>query len=168
MSHVVCSKIRISDLDILKKVIADKFPKLKFHEGTTEYKWFGRYASDYHQQDAAYFDGIDPKDYGTCAHMISMENVNYQIGVVDRGDGTFTIIWDFYGGDYTNHPVYKTGGHGMPDGMAITNHIGQNAEHLMSAYAHEYAIQFAARNGYMVHESYDDEGNLVLEMTGMQ
>lgn len=150
MSHVICSKVRISDLEILKKAL-DKFPKLKWHEGKKKYAWYGRYANDYHKEDAAYHDGINPKDYGKCSHAISMPGVSaYEIGVVEREDGTYSLIWDFYN-----------------SGKEISNYIGKSAELLMAEYSREFILDYASRNGFLMNEYTDGEGNLVLDMTAV-
>lgn len=160
MSHIVCSRVRITDLGILKKAL-EKFPKLKFNEGVTRYKWYGRYANDYHLEDAAYHDGISPKDYGKCSHMISMEGANYQIGVVDRGDGSFTLIWDFYGRKYNGVTPMRD----RHDGPEITDYLGHSAELLTAEYSREFIHDFATRNGFIMNETTDADGNLVLDMT---
>lgn len=151
MSHMVCSKVRITDLEILKKAL-EKFPKLKWKEGQTKYKWFGRYADDYHDEDAAYKDGIRTKDYGKkCAHAISMPGESdYEIGVVEREDGSYSLVWDFYG-----------------SGQAISNYIGKGAELLMTEYSREFILDYAARNGFIMNEYTDSDGNLVLDMTAV-
>lgn len=150
MSHVVCSKVRITDLDILKKAL-EKFPKLKWHENKTHYAWYGRYANDYHAQDAAYHDGIKPDDYGKCSHCISMPGEShYEIGVVEREDGSYTLIWDFYS-----------------TGRMISNYIGKGAELLMAEYSREFIHDYATKNGFIMNEYTDSEGNLVLDMTAV-
>lgn len=150
MSHVVCSKVRISDLEILKKAL-EKFPKLKWHEGKNKYRWYGSYANDYHKEDAAYHDGIKPEDYGKCAHCISMPGEShYEIGVVERDDGTYSLIWDFYG-----------------TGVCISDYIGKGAEHLMAEYSREFILDYASRNGFLMNEYTDSDGNLVLDMTAV-
>lgn len=146
MSHVVCSSIIINDLDALKKAVA-RFPKLKWNDKKT-FKWFGDWRNDYSAKDAAYKNGIDPDQYGTCDVCIQMEGVKYEIGVVRRKDGQgWSLVWD-----------------NVCDGYRLTELLGAHAEKLTSAYAEEYIRQFAERNGFIMEQTEDDEG-LVLTMT---
>jgi hypothetical protein len=146
MSHVVCSSVVITDLYILKKALA-KFPKLKWEDKKT-YSWYGQWANDYDRQDAAYKNGIDVDDYGKCDACLQMDGIGYEIGIVRRRDGEgWSIVWDHY-----------------RDGKRLSEYIGRNAEHLMAAYSEEYTRQFAERNGFILEEQIDGEGNLVLTM----
>lgn len=140
MSHVVSSKVVITDIECLKKVLK-KFPKLKFHEGRKTYEWFGSWMDDYDAADAAYKNGIDPDDYGKCEHAISMEGSDYEIGVTKRKDGEgFSLVWDFF-----------------DSGKKISDYIGDSAEKLMTEYSTEYCRQFAEASGMMVNQSSDEE-----------
>lgn len=146
MSHVVCSSVIVTDLDILKKALS-KFPKLKWLDKKT-YKWWGSWADDYSKEDAAYKNGIDVKDYGKCEACLQMDGVKYEIGIVRRKDGEgWSIVWDHY-----------------DDGKKLSKYIGRNAEHLMAAYSEEYVRHFAELKGFILEEQIDSEGNLVLIM----
>jgi hypothetical protein len=72
----------------------------EFLRNQTTYKWVGRWFNDYSEADAAYLQGIDPKDYGKCLHAIRVKgNPNaFEIGVVKNptGDG-YRLIFDFIG-----------------------------------------------------------------------
>jgi hypothetical protein len=147
MSHVVSSAVVITDLECLK-VALKKFPQLRWREGQTNHAWYGSWQDDYSQQDAAYKNGIPPKDYGKCEHAIHMDGVDYEIGVVKRRDGEgYSLVWDFFG-----------------SGKKISKCIGDSAEKLMIEYQSHYIRQFADANGMMLDQSTDSEGNLVLTL----
>lgn len=130
MSHVVCSRIIITDLDLLKKALAD-FPKLKWNKDKKTYKWWGRWEDDYAAKDAAYKNGIDVDQYGKCDVCIQMDGVEYEIGVVKRKDGQgWSLVWD-----------------NVCDGEILSRYIGRNGEKLMTAYAEAYARRFAEQRG---------------------
>lgn len=148
MSHVVCSQIIIHDLDLLKKALS-MFPKLFWNENKKTFNWFGEWANDYRANDAAYKNGIDVDQYGTCDVCIQMEGVFYEIGVVRRKDGQgWSLVWDHYA-----------------DGMNLSEYIGRNGELLTTAYAEEYIREYAERNGFIMDQQEDGDGNLVLTMT---
>jgi hypothetical protein len=147
MSHVVCSKIIITDLGILKKAVA-RLGGLKWSKKKT-FEWYGRWMKDYSAHNAAYRNGIDADQYGTCDACIQMSGVSFEIGVVRRKDNQgWSLVWDNYG-----------------SGQALSKHIGNNGEKLMAAYSEEYIRQFAEQQGFLMEEQIDDEGNLVLTMS---
>jgi hypothetical protein len=148
MSHVVCSQIIINDLEALKKAVS-KFPKLKWNESKKTFTWYGDWRNDYAAKDAAYKNGIDVDQYGKCDVCIQMKGVEYEIGVVRRKDGQgWTLVWDHYA-----------------SGIGLSHYIGRNGENLTTAYAEEYIRDFAERNGFIMDQQEDGEGNLVLTMT---
>jgi len=148
MSHVVCSQIIINDLDALKKAVA-MFPELKWNENEKTFNWYGEWFNDYSARDAAYRNGIDVDQYGKCDVCIQMKGVNYEIGVVRRKDGEgWSLVWDNVG-----------------DGYRLTELLGKHAEKLTVAYAEEYIRSFSERNGFLMDQTEDSEGNLVLTMT---
>lgn len=131
MSHVSCVNVVIKDLDALRKVATDL--GLDFVEGQTTYKWFGKWVRDYHQDDAAYKHGIDPKNYGKCDHVIRIagDDTAYEVGVVKHPDGSYRVIWDFFG-----------------PGQRLCPFIGTKGERLLQGYAKEVAVQALAKKGY--------------------
>jgi hypothetical protein len=147
MSHVVCSKIVISDLELLKKAVA-ALGGLTWNESKKNFNWYGEWVNDYSAKDAAYKNGIDVDQYGTCDVCLQMPGVNYEIGIVKRRDGTgWSLVWD-----------------NVSDGATLTRHIGRNGEKLMAEYAKAYIRDFAERNGFVMETSEDSEGNQVLTM----
>lgn len=146
MSHVVASEIAFTDLDLLKKVIAAFFPKLEWVDKKT-YEWVGRWYKDYHEEDAAYKRGIDPKDYGKCEAALHMDGVNFEIGVCKRKDGNgYSLVWDFVG-----------------DGHKLSEYIGDNAEKLACAYSEQYLVDYGMTAGYMGNRT-EDEENIYIEL----
>lgn len=84
---------------------------LEFVPGVTQFKWVGQWYNDYHAADAAYKQGIDPKDYGKCEHIFRFkpsmheeetfaahpEQRPNEIGLARKPDGSLAPIFDFYG-----------------------------------------------------------------------
>jgi Protein of unknown function (DUF1257) len=150
MSHVVCSSIIINDLDALRKAVA-RFPNLIFNEKKKTFNLYGEWVNDYSAQDAAYKNGIDVDQYGKCDVCIQMEGVKYEIGVVRRMDGQgWSLVWDNVG-----------------DGHKLTSLLGAHAQTLTTAYAEEYIRKFAERNGFIMEEQADENGDLMLTMTAV-
>jgi hypothetical protein len=94
MSHVACIDIEITDLEALESACERLGWKLVKEAKT--FKWFGKWVDDYHSQDAAYHHGINPEDYGKCAHKIKVPGCGYEIGLLEQEDGSFKAIFDFY------------------------------------------------------------------------
>jgi hypothetical protein len=90
MSHVARIDLVITDLDALKKA-TEELGGI-FHHGKTTYEWFGTHVGDYPLPP-----GIRREDLGYCNHVISAPGVSYEIGVRQMPDGTFTLLFDFYG-----------------------------------------------------------------------
>jgi len=82
---------------------------------------------------AAYKNGISPKGYGKCEHAISVPGSNYDIGVVRKSNGNYTLVWDFYG-----------------TGQVITRTVGRGCEELLQLYGVHKAILEARRRGCRV------------------
>lgn len=148
MSHVVCSKIIITDLDILRRAV-ERLGKLKWNPDKKTFHWYGTWVNDYHKDDAAYKNGIDTEDYGKCDVCLQMEGVQYEIGVMRRNDGQgWSLVWDY-----------------VDDGYKLQDVIGKAGEKLMALYAEEYIHDYAIRNGFMMQQGTDDEGNITLTLT---
>lgn len=151
MSHVVTSPVIITDLECLWEALK-KFPKIKVHKKST-YHWYGKWVKDYHNEDAAYKNGIDPADYGKCEFALHMNGVTYEAGVCKRKDGKgYSIVWDFFS-----------------DGRKISEYLGTGAEKLMVAYQQAYIQKFAAAEGMaMQTNESNDEVTIELEMADTQ
>jgi hypothetical protein len=141
MSHVAKVDTVILDLELLKQ--AAKACGLEFRENQKTYRWYGRWVNDYHGADAAYKQGIDPKNYGKCTHAIAVRGnpSAYEIGVVKNptGDG-YLLIWDFY-----------AGGYGLQDC------IGRDGSKLLDQYSKLATIQHAEQQGWTWEEVTDPE-----------
>jgi hypothetical protein len=135
MSHLTCSKIAITDLDLLKKTIAG-FGGLEFKENKDQFKWY------YGKEEAE-------ERFGKCEHAISIKGAGcgYEIGLVKNKEGPgWKMAFDPY------------------DGVAARI-VGANCEKVMSAYAETYIRDHAERNGFIMEQTTDEEGNLCLTMT---
>lgn len=147
MSHVVSSEVNPNDLTILKQAVA-LFPKLRWKENQTTYRWVGKWYDDYDANDAAYKRGIDPSQYGKCSHCIELDGCAFDIGVTKRKDGDgYSLVWDFIG-----------------QGHKINDYIGANAEKLMCEYSRLYCEQYALAAGYVSNTTEDDE-YITVELT---
>jgi hypothetical protein len=135
MSHLVCSQISILDLDILRKAIAG-FGGLKWNEGATKFYSYGD-------------TGRTKSEHGTCEHSITVEKADrgFQIGVIKRNDGEgWTLAFD-----------------PMDNGVLKT--VGGQSSKLMSAYSEAYIRDWSERNGFMVDQSVDKDGNIEMVLT---
>lgn len=150
MSHLTCSKIKIMDLDILKKAVAG-FGGLRFNENV---KTFESYYCHRKSKEAGMALDGQINRLGTLEHSISILNgskVNqgrgYEIGVIKSKDGEgFVLMFDPY--DSTNARI-----------------VGAQCEKVMSAYAEAYCSDFAEKSGFLMEQALDDEGNIVITMT---
>lgn len=132
MSHLICSKIRITDLEILKKAVAG-FKGLKWNEGAKQFVSYGD-------------TGTTKSEFGTCEHSITIEGATFQIGVAKLKDGTgYGLLFDPY------------------DGIGASK-VGRECELVSAAYGEAFVRDFAERNGFMVEQTTDSEGNLQLEL----
>jgi len=146
MSHVARLDIQIKDLNALKE--ACKACGLQWKEGQKTHKWYGRWVNDYHGNNAAYKKGIDPKNYGKCEHAIGVPGNSqaYEIGVVKMPDGTYSLIWDFWGG-----------GHGL---QALA---GDNCSNLVKSYVTNVTKKKLAAQGYTCQTIQNKDGVVKLE-----
>jgi hypothetical protein len=143
MSHVVVMKTRILRLDALRKAVEKLGGTLQLGQKT--YRWYGRWMDDYHENDAAYRQGIKVEDYGTCDHAISFPGCSYEVGVVQQGQ-EYALVWDYV--DY-----------GLRDKLG-----GEKAERLMQAYGVEAAILTAEEEGYVYEgQTVQEDGSIRLE-----
>ena len=102
MSHVASVDLVCQDVDAIEVACAELSKqlgrKVTFRRGQKTWRYYGRWVNDYHGGDAAYKHGIDPKDYGKGEHAISIDGVEYEIGVVKNPNGPgYVLIYDFFG-----------------------------------------------------------------------
>lgn len=134
MSHLICSQIRIKDLDILRKAIAG-FGGLSWNEGATTFRSYSKGESLDEQVKAG---------GGTCQHSISIAGATYQIGVVKRDDGEgYSLLFD----PYDTNAAFK---------------VGNACEKVTVAYAESLIRDECERHGFMIEESVDSEGAKIL------
>lgn len=133
MSHVSTVEIDVNDLESLR--VACKALGLEFVEGQTTYRWYGKWVQDYSEGDAAYKNGIDPKDYGKCEHAIRLPNNPnaYEVGVARRADGKLTLVWDLWSG-----------------GKGLEAVIGKNGSKLRQEYSLQVGTRALLRKGFRV------------------
>ncbi len=136
MSHVSSSAVIIKDIAALREAVK-QFPELTFVEGQKTYEWYGHWANDFGRDDAAYKrHGIDPKDYGKCSHAIKVAGTTWEIGVVERKQGGYALVWDFYGSQ----------------GRPINAVVGEQGTKLATQYSRFATINSAKRNGFWVQQ----------------
>lgn len=128
LSHVAAVLAEIDSIPALEAACNEL--GLTFVHGQKTWKWFGQWVNDYHGQDAAYKHGIDPKEYGKCAHAIKVPGTAYEIGVKQLPNGKYQMIYDFYG-----------------PGRQIVNAIGKGCETLVKHYGLNRAQLVARAKG---------------------
>jgi hypothetical protein len=148
MSHVAAIKTEITDLEALKRACGEL--GLTFMEGQTNYAWYGHWVGDYHGEDAAYKQGIDPSQYGKCAHAIKVPGSGYEIGVVKLPNGNYTLIYDFFG-----------------PGRKIMESLGKGCEKLVQHYGLNKAQILARAKGLITQRKIQNNGDVKLVITGV-
>lgn len=113
MSHVATIELEIKDLGSLSAACEEL--GLEFKDGQKTFKWYGRWANDYAAENAAYKNGIDPKDYGKCEHAIAMKGNKhaYEIGLCKvKGKEGYILAFDFFA--QQNNITRLAGGETLP------------------------------------------------------
>lgn len=145
MSHVVAHpEICFTDFDALASACEEL--GLEFRQGQKTWKYWGSWANDYHQADAAYKHGIKPEDYGKGVHAIAVkgDSTAYEIGLVPSKDGNgFIPVYDFYG-SY---------------GKKIQDKAGKDLEKLRGKYAEHGIRATAQREGKAVRKVVTPQGH---------
>lgn len=149
MSHVATIEVEVKSLKALKMACINL--GLEFVEGQRTYKWYGKWVNDYHGNDAAYKHGIKPEDYGKCDHAIRIpgDTKAYEIGVIRQPNGSYTIVYDFWG-----------------PGRALKSYIGEDGNRLKQEYAIAAAVLAAHAKGMVVQRVNQPNGAVRLIMTG--
>jgi len=149
VSHVSKVNLVIQDLECLKA--AAKSLGLEFRENQKTYKWYGQWVGDYSGPDAAYQQGIDPKEYGKSEHAIGVPGNDkaYEIGVVKNKDGKgYALVADFW-----------------MKGYGLEALAGQNSSKLVQAYAKEVATKNLKSKGFFVKSFKGQDGDILLKAT---
>lgn len=111
MSHISTVEVFVSDLAALKEACTER--GWVFHEGKRTYRYYGQWVDDtplphgFFTEEEEYLRvlGMSKAErcrymnerLGKCDHAISIPGCTYEIGVKARGDGTYTLVWDFWG-----------------------------------------------------------------------
>ena len=136
--HISTVKLEVRSLEALK--LACQRLGLEFREGQTTYAWFGYFVGY-----APLPEGFTQEDMGHCVHAISVPGANYEVGVVFR-DGVYKLLWDSWG----------SGG--------LEAALGKDCNKLRQAYGVEAAKLEAARQGYSVWETQEEDGAVKLHV----
>ena len=93
MSHIAIIQLEVTDLQSL--ALAAQLCGLEFVPAQTTYKWFGHWVGD-----SPLPEGIDVDQLGKCSHAIRVPGnaAAYEIGVVAKPGGGYTLLWDFWAG----------------------------------------------------------------------
>jgi hypothetical protein len=147
MSHVVSIKCEIKDLAALEDALKE-FKGAKLVRDVKTYRWFGQWMNDYGANDAAYKQGIDPKDYGKCEHRIELSGCGYDIGLVKKGDG-FVPVCDFWG-----------------TGQVLQQTFGNNLSGLIQQYGVAKAVRLLKQKGaYGIQKTVQKDGTIKINAT---
>ncbi|MEA3207834.1 MAG: hypothetical protein QOE70_891 [Chthoniobacter sp.] len=142
MSHVTNIDITIKDLAALKGAVAEL--GAQWREGQQRYQWYGHHVGDYPLPA-----GMTEADLGKCSHAIRLPGCEYEIGVVQKGNG-YTLAFDFWG-----------------PGQKLKTHFGDGLARLKQIYGVHKATAAARAKGYMVQRKPQPNGAIKLVVTGI-
>jgi hypothetical protein len=151
MSHVAKIKIEVRSLSAL--IEAANRCGLEFRENQKSYRWYGRSEGDYPLPE-----GITADQLGRCDHALCIPGNPraYEIGIKDMGNGTYSLLWDFWQG-----------------GFGLVACVGQNGDTLVSEYALQAAQEAANQQGWYTERQADslviyhpDGGTITVDATG--
>ena len=149
MSHLVSVDVEFDDLSALGGGCTSI--GWEFLEGQTTYKYAGYWADDSPVPDGIWspeqtatvraMSHAERKAWmeahlGRCEHAIRVPGANYEVGIVRKHNGKWTMLWDWW----------SAGGLLAPMG-------GQDGRVLKRAYAAERTKQWARRQGFRVQET---------------
>lgn len=138
MSHIVEIKMIINDLASLRKAVSAD-PRLEIREKKT-YKWYGTSVGNYPLPEGVTVDML-----GKCEFAIGVVgNPNaYEVGVIKKKDGTYTLMGDFYAGGFGLCEVVGEKTKEDPS--------GNNFFKLANSYAAQVAAKSMRKKGYAVN-----------------
>lgn len=145
MSHVVSSSVIIKDLDCLADAVKSMGALLV--RNVKKYNWFGEHVGDYPMPA-----GVTKDQLGKCDHVIRLPGVNYEIGVVKQADGTYRMLFDFYGSGGTSH-----------DGNKLKEHFGDGLSILQNTYNEATIVKTAKSHGFTVTKKVLPNGDIALK-----
>jgi hypothetical protein len=143
MSHIATIKTELRDLDALKSACIEL--GAQFVEGQTQYKWFGAHMGDYPVPE-----GIRQDQLGKCTHVIRVPGVEYEVGVVQKSTGHWTLAYDFWG-----------------PGQGLLKKFGPDCQRLVQLYGIHKAIREATRHGHQVHRRQQQDGSIKLSISAL-
>jgi hypothetical protein len=137
-SHVAEIDLEVRDLDALER--ACHRLGLEFRWGQKSYRWWGTHVGDYPLPA-----GFTVDDLGKCSHAIAIPNNSqaYEVGVVQKADGSYGLLWDFIGGGYGLEAV-----------------VGSECKKLTDEYSIAVAESSAAAQGWLCERT--SEGALTI------
>jgi hypothetical protein len=135
MSHV--STIKLKVMDALCLDIAMNKLGLERRDKQT-YRWYGRYMAD-----SPLPEGVTITQLGKCdfAYGIPGSNKAYEIGVVQKADGSFSLLWDYW-----------------QNGFGLQEAIGENGCKLISEYEAQVFNSHMTAQGYEMQEQVLEDG----------
>ncbi len=139
MSHITAITVQIKSLAALRAAVAEF--GAEFIEGKTTYEWYGRTTGPVPA-------GLKAEELGKCSHVIRIPGVKYEIGVVHRPDGTYTLAYDSWG-----------------DGQGLLKKFGEGCGKLVQSYAVHTATMAAKAKGMLVRRQTQDNGAIKLVIT---
>jgi hypothetical protein len=146
MSHVSTIPAEVRDLDGLRA--ACRRMGWEFREGQKSYAWYGRYVGD--TQLPEHLRGLTNEELGRCDHAIRVPGASYEVGVVEKADGSgYELRWDYYSA-----------------GGLIQKLGGESAPVLLQAYALGCAQIDLEAQGYQVTEQVLADGTVRLSAVG--
>ena len=92
-------------------------------------------------------EGFSKHDLGKCDHAFGFDGASYEVGVIRKNDGTYTILWDFY----------------SPGGL-LPHMGGDTADKFRQAYALEKTKIEARKKGMIVREKTLPNGAIQLSI----
>lgn len=149
MSHVTKIKIQIKSLEALRR--AAETCGLIMREQST-YRWYGRSVGDYPLPE-----GITESQLGKCDYALSIPGNPraYEVGVMGMGDGTYSLLWDFWNGGY-----------------GLQAAIGNDGHRLVTEYTLEAAQEAAQAQGWYTEREaeslkiYHPDGMITVDASG--
>jgi hypothetical protein len=149
VSHLTKIQLDVHDLDALKAAAARFAGELVAQK---TYNWYGQHIGDYPMPA-----GMTKEQLGKCDYAIKLPGVRYEVGVVKQADGSYGLLYDFYGyGEGTGH-----------DGHKLKETFGDGLKLLSQAYAIETATKSVRKLGWSVKETKLGNGSIKLQMIGM-
>jgi hypothetical protein len=140
MSHIDICKVEIRDLEALRsaaKVFGGEVVK------KPTYNWYGVSVGDYPLPP-----GMTVDQLGKCEYAIQLPGVKYEVGVVKKKNGAYTLAWDFFGSDTKDWDPNDQGWH--HDGEKLKAKFGDKCCHLACEYSKYATINSARRAGMFV------------------